>query len=375
MAIHDSNGARVSGHSGQHWVSIGVLSKHSGLSRQILRNYEREGILDSVRTPGGFGHRRYHLPTALKQLFGLQESTHEVGGAILAYARVSGRSQAKAFDTDANSSRTGLASDLSRQVQRLRDYAIEHYDTEPIVFSDVGSGLFYERRNFTKMLQKILAGEFQDSILLLTYKERLVRFGFGICELLCRHGGVTIKILDKDDEEEKDLTQEITDDVVSLLTHAGARINGRKAAKTNSKTLKKETIEAAIELFHSGKSWWAITDELNARGDRTEDGSKLTYYLIHKYVIQNLDQLTSVVSSSDTSNSFSDWAKTHLKRKRGSHVRLATLHDHYSRWCQANNVTPLTKRDCGRVVRRELKLETSNRWSGYTEVCDVELQG
>ena len=51
------------------------------------------------------------------------------------------------------------------------------------IFSDVGSGLNDERKNFKKVLNKIMSGEVDRLFVL--YKDRLARFGFGQIEEVC----------------------------------------------------------------------------------------------------------------------------------------------------------------------------------------------
>jgi putative resolvase len=378
MPISDSNGAAISllsGHADQRYVSIGTLSKFSGLSVQVLRDYEKKGLLDSVRTLGQ--HRRYLLQTAVQQIFNLQNKAEEVtsgNGRPIVYARVSGNGQSKGFDTETNSSKTGQKSDLQRQVERLKAASLERYGIRPDIYSDIGSGMNDQRKNLGKLINKVLAGEYQGSPLLLTYRERLTRFNFGIFERLMIFGGVKIVILDKDEDEEKDLMVEIAEDVTALIGHMHARLNGQKAARTNTKRLDKTTIEVAVKLNQQGIAWWGIVEKLKSAGHRTLNGDVISYHVLKRNVADNLKELAPVVGSDENTNSFSEWATTHIRPKRGGHLRLVIIHaQHYSKWCQSNNIEPLTARRCSKVLREDMGLKTSNYWTGHAEVLGIEI--
>lgn len=373
MAKSHSSGTSSSGHSDQRYVSIGILSKHTGLSPQVLRDYERREILDSVRSIGG--HRRYHLQTALQQIFNLKEQPVDTTASSrpICYARVSGNSQSRGFDHEKNVGRDGEQSDLLRQVNRLKIYSQEHYGVEPVIYSDTGSGMNPDRKAFGRMIDAILAGQHTGAVLLLTYRERLIRFNFQLCERICRFGGVRIVILDNDEDEEKDLMVEVAEDVTALIGFLHARINGQKAARTNTKTLAKETIELAVRLHQEGRSWWNIVERLKRAGHRASDGSVVSYHVLKKNVGDNLDELMPVVGSDENLNSFAEWTAHGLRIKRGSHTRLSLIHAKYATWCEANNIEPLSLRRCGKVLRENLKLQSSNRWSGHTEFMGIEV--
>lgn len=356
------------------YVSIGELSAYSGLSRQMLREYERKGILSSVRSIGG--HRRYHLPSAMRQLFGEDEAGKDspANGQPIAYARVSGNAQSKGFDHDTHKGRNGQDSDLLRQVERLKAYSLEKYGAEPVMFCDTGSGMNPDRKSFNRMLDRILNQEFKGSPLLITYRERLIRFNFQLVEKVCRFGGVKIVILDRDEDEEKDLMVEVAEDVTALIGHMHARLNGQKAARTNTKRLSKETIALAIQMHQSGEAWWKVVERLNAAGHRTANGDRITYHLLKKNVVDNLEELLPVVGSDDHTNSFEEWARGNLRRQRGAHTRLQIIHSHYAQWCRENRIEPLSPKRCSKVLRESWKLQSSNRWTGHTEFLGVVVK-
>ena len=113
------------------------------------------------RTPGN--HRRYRtLPKAVETL-------------TVGYVRVSSHDQKE---------------DLERQKAAVKSQAGKPVD---LIISDLGSGLNYKKAGFRQRFLLILQGEVRE--LILTHKDRLVRFGSEIIFQICQFCGVKITIL------------------------------------------------------------------------------------------------------------------------------------------------------------------------------------
>lgn len=224
------------------------------------------------------------------------------------------------------------------------------------------------------MLDRILAGEFKGCLLLITYKERLTRFNYGIFQKILSFGGVRVIILNKDENEEQDLMTEIAEDVASLLCHMNARLNGQKSAQRNTKTLTKETINLAVQLHESGWSWWSIVQKLKDANHRTINGDVVSYHVLKKNVTNNINELLPVVGGGDeNTNTFAEWAAKGLHKKRGAHTPLRLIHACYERWALQQNIEPLTSRRCSNTLRKEMGLESTYRYTGHCEYMGVEL--
>lgn len=201
-------------------VSIGKAAKILGVSENTLRRWDKEGRLTSIKTEGG--HRRYDV-SKLKP-----ETTHKYGSAdnrrTIAYARVSSQDQ---------------KADLERQKQVLELFCSKNGWTFDIV-SDIGSGMNYHKKGLKKLLDAIL----EDNVgrLVLTHKDRLLRFGAELVFSICEAKDVEVVIINKggDTTFEEDLAT----DVLEIITVFSARLYGSRSKK-NKKLL--EGVAKAVE--------------------------------------------------------------------------------------------------------------------------------
>ena len=194
-------------------ISIGQAAKLLGVHVQTLRNWERTGKLkpDSI-SPGGT--RRYNQDKIL-QITGKELPEIEKDERItIAYARVS------SYDQKA---------DLQRQVQVLELYCAEHgYKYELI--TDLGSGMNYYKKGLTTLIQKILENNVRR--LILTHKDRLLRFGAELIFSICEAKGVEVVILNKG-EEKASFEEDLANDVLEIITLFSARLYGSRSRKIN----------------------------------------------------------------------------------------------------------------------------------------------
>ena len=183
-------------------LSISEAAYLLGVSTDTLRRWEKEGKITSTRTEGG--HRRYDLTDILKD--------KEDDGLTILYARVSTRPQIK---------------DLDRQIAVLETYAEIKGWKNCKTIKDIGSGVNYRKKGLNKLLSILVEG--QATRLVLTTKDRLLRFGselvFSICELY----GVEIVILNKDPDSSPE--EELVKDVLEIITVFSAKLHSMKSRK------------------------------------------------------------------------------------------------------------------------------------------------
>ncbi len=194
-------------------LSISEAAYLLGVSTDTLRRWEKEGKITSTRTEGG--HRRYDLTDILKD--------KEDDGLTILYARVSTRPQIK---------------DLDRQIAVLETYAEIKGWKNCQTIRDIGSGVNYRKKGLNKLLSILVEG--QATRLVLTTKDRLLRFGselvFSICELY----GVEVVILNKDPDSSPE--EELVKDVLEIITVFSAKLHSmrsRKNVKALQENLKK----------------------------------------------------------------------------------------------------------------------------------------
>jgi predicted site-specific integrase-resolvase len=176
------------------------LSDKLNIDTETLRVWEIKGKIKATKTEGG--HRRYIY----------NESTHKIPGRKIIYARVS-------------SSKQKL--DLERQVNLLQS-KYPNYE----VVKDIGSGLNFNRRGFSAILESVFEANVQQIVV--AHKDRLCRFGFDLLEKFFKRQGVTLTILSNDDT--KDPNQELTDDLLSIITFFTARYYGSRKYTIFSET-------------------------------------------------------------------------------------------------------------------------------------------
>lgn len=192
-------------------ISIGQAAKLLGVHVQTLRNWERTGKLkpDSI-SPGGT--RRYNQDKIL-QITGKELPEIEKDERItIAYARVSSHDQ---------------KADLQRQAQVLELYCAEHgYKYELI--TDLGSGMNYYKKGLTTLIHEILENNVRR--LILTHKDRLLRFGAELIFSICEAKGVEVVILNKG-EEKASFEEDLANDVLEIITVFSARLYGSRSRK------------------------------------------------------------------------------------------------------------------------------------------------
>jgi predicted site-specific integrase-resolvase len=146
-----------------HYWSIGKVAQYLGVSVVTLRRWEKEGKLSSDNRTFG-QHRRYDS-YRIQQLFQKHKPK-----AVVGYSRVSSHDQKE---------------DLERQADTLK----RHYP-KAMMIKDLGSGLNFNKKGLKTLLAMILNQEIDT--LVLTHKDRLLRFGSDLIFKLCKHFGTRI---------------------------------------------------------------------------------------------------------------------------------------------------------------------------------------
>ena len=95
------------------------------------------------------------------------------------------------------------------------------------IITDIGSGINYKKKGLLKLIDKINNHEICTVVVL--YKDRLVRFGFELLEYLCEINGTNIEIIDNTEYSKE---QELTDDLIQIITVFANRLYGQRSKKT-----------------------------------------------------------------------------------------------------------------------------------------------
>ena len=178
-----------------------------GVSVKTLQRWDREGTLKANRTPT---NRRYYTYDQYLQFKGINIENDK--RQVVIYARVSTRNQKDDLD------------------QCIEDY---------------GSGLNYNRKKWNELLDEVM--EQKIKTIIVTHKDRFIRFGYDWFEKFCMKFNTTIVVVNN---EELSPQEELMQDIVSILHEFSGRLYGLRKYK---KQIEKDE-EIAKELQNGNKS-------------------------------------------------------------------------------------------------------------------------
>jgi len=200
------------------FLTIKQASNLLGVSTRTLRRWELEGkLLPDERTRGN--QRRYKLSSIKPDLLRTDQIKK-----TMAYARVSSHDQKE---------------DLERQKQMLELFCSAN-GWEFELISDLGSGMNYYKKGLKNLITNIL--ENNVGRLVLTHKDRLLRFGAELIFAICEAKNVEVLILNKG--EETSFEEDLAKDVLEIITVFSARLYGSRSHK-NKKII--DNMKKAVE--------------------------------------------------------------------------------------------------------------------------------
>lgn len=187
-------------------ISIGKFAKMVGVTPTTLRRKHESGeLIPAHITSGG---TRYYSTEQLK-LFNVNCSSKEK--LVIGYCRVSTPSQ---------------KDDLETQISNVKSYMYaKGYKFE--IIQDIGSGINYKKKGLQDLIYRISNQEISKVVVL--YKDRLIRFGYELVEYLCEINHVEIEIIDNTEQSKE---QELTDDLIQIITVFANRLYGQRSSKT-----------------------------------------------------------------------------------------------------------------------------------------------
>jgi predicted site-specific integrase-resolvase len=183
-----------------------------GVKRFTLYKYEKEGLLKTIRSPGG--KRFYNVKQYLKDNNIIMDEPLKPKRKIC-YARVSSYSQKK---------------ELENQKKILK----QMYPDYELLY-DIGSGINFKRKNFIKIINYGINNELEE--LVITYKDRLCRIGYDLLSILLKNTIIRILYDCKKSPEE-----EVVNDLIEILTVFSERVYGLRSYKKNIITNKKQIL-------------------------------------------------------------------------------------------------------------------------------------
>lgn len=188
------------------YYSTKKVTEILGVTAQTLRNWDKEGKLKPSYVKSN-GYRYYSEESILSYT---QERKTKKNLNVVGYARVSSKKQ---------------SDDLERQINNLNAYISSKYDSFDII-TDIGSGINYNKPGLKKLIEKINKKEVD--LIIVLYKDRLLRFGFELVEYFAELNNVKIEVLDKID---KNQDEELVEDLVQIITAFSCKIQGKRKTK------------------------------------------------------------------------------------------------------------------------------------------------
>ena len=169
-----------------------------GVSVKTLQRWDREGTLKANRTPTD---RRYYTYNQYLQFKGID--TENDTRQVVIYARVSTRDQ---------------KDDLQDQVSFLRQFCNARGVIVDQCIEDYGSGLNYNRKKWNQLLDEVM--EQKIKTIIVTHKDRFIRFGYDWFEKFCMKFNTTIVN-----------NEELVQAIVSILHVFSCRLYGLRKYK------------------------------------------------------------------------------------------------------------------------------------------------
>ena len=177
-------------------LTIHEAAEVLGVSTSTLRRWEKEGKLTAdERTRGN--QRRYKL-SSIRPCVRTFDSCASEELLTIAYARVSSKDQ---------------KADLARQEEMLALYCAKNGWTFEVI-KDLGSGMNYKKAGLKDLISRILEGDIGR--LVLTHKDRLLRFGAELIFSICEMKNIEVVIINQG--EDTTFEEDLAKDVLEIIT-------------------------------------------------------------------------------------------------------------------------------------------------------------
>jgi len=206
------------------YVSIGEAANLLGVTTWTMMNWDKSGKFVAERTPT---NRRKYLLADVQgyKLSGAADKEKSTVG----YARCSSYDQRE---------------DLERQCGVLESYCANNGWQFELI-KDLGSGMNYNKKGLRQLLEMLFDGKINR--LVITHKDRLLRFGAELIFNICEIKNVEVVIINQGDTP-KSYEEELAADIIEIITVVSAKLYGSRSHK-NKKLL--EQIQKTVDIAES----------------------------------------------------------------------------------------------------------------------------
>ena len=200
----------------ERYLRRGEAARILGVAELTLYRWTKEGKIRAVRTPGG----EYRYPES--EIYRILREQKPQNKAVI-YARVSSADQKE---------------DLERQIEVLRKFAEKEGLEVLEIITDIASGLNRKRKGLKRLFELVKNREIEK--VLITYKDRLTRFGYELMEEFFKSYGVDIVCLYK---QSRTPHEELVEDLISIVTSFAGKLYGMRSHKAKKVI---ESVRASI---------------------------------------------------------------------------------------------------------------------------------
>ena len=180
-------------------------------------------------TPQHFYELKKHNKIETKPYIGRQvlvkdilDETNTDNNSVAIYARVSTNKQTK---------------DLENQIEYLTKYAVSNGYKVNYTFKDIASGMNENRKGLNDLLNLVFNNKI--SKIIISHKDRLIRFGFDYFKNICEYFGTEIEVVNL--ESDKTFQEELSEDLIAIIHQFSMKFYGKR--KSNCKLLEEKLIE------------------------------------------------------------------------------------------------------------------------------------
>lgn len=209
----------------QRYVSIGKAADLLGVHVDTLREWDAEGKLCPIKTPGN--HRRYLLEDIESLCGKVTKKAKSDLIRVASYARVSSHEQK-------------AKGDLERQAGRILSYCAEKGYHVVKSYEEVGSGMSDTRSKLQQLFKLVADGKIDKVIV--EHKDRLTRFNFNFLAQFFDSFGVEIEWV-SEVLGNKSYEEELVEDMLTLMSSFSNKIYGKRSAENRKK---KKELEAMV---------------------------------------------------------------------------------------------------------------------------------
>lgn len=116
--------------------------------------------------------------------------------------------------------------DLDRQIQSLKDFAVNKNPKSLETITDIGSGLNDNRKGLNKLIKWVQ----EDKVdrIFISYKDRLTRFGFNYLKAICDYHNTQIVVVSSE-MLDKSTSEELAEDIISIIHSFSGKMYGLRS--------------------------------------------------------------------------------------------------------------------------------------------------